>query len=92
MGDPRFVESVELAPAALIRDPAEAHIVLGLLESAGIPSILQPASEIEGASRRMGPEMTFGGPQKVMVHAHRLEEAQALIASTPAVGEDEEFS
>lgn len=89
MDDPRFLNDVELATAVLIHSPAEAEIVRGLLEASGIPSILQPASMIEGASRRMGPEMTFGGPQKVMVHAHRLEEAQALIASTPdADGEE----
>jgi len=90
MDDPRFVNDLELAVAALIHDPAEAQIVRGLLEASGVPCILQPASAIEGASRRMGPEMTFGGPQKVMVHAHRLEEAEAVIGSALAGSEDGE--
>lgn len=57
----------------------------GLLENAGIPSLLQQA----GLSVD-GPQLGFGlatrgfggGPQRVMVHARRAEEARALLAET----------
>jgi len=83
MDDPRFVGNVELVEAALVRNEMEAEMIRGLLESAGIPSIVQSAGMFEGARHGFGGVPVYGGAQKVMVHAHRLEEAEALIAGTP---------
>jgi hypothetical protein len=89
--DPRFVENPELVSAAFVRNEMEALMIRGLLESAGIPSILQAAGMFEGVRHGFGSGVpVYGGAQKVMVHAHRLEEAQALIAAAPA--EDGEVS
>jgi hypothetical protein len=60
-------------------------MIHGLLENAGIPSLLQQVGlNVDGpqlgfglATRGFG-----GGPQRVMVHAHRAEEARALLAET----------
>ena len=51
-------------------------MVRGLLESAGIPSIVQAAGMFEGTRQGFGGVPVYGGAQKVMVHAHRLEEAR----------------
>jgi hypothetical protein len=91
LGDPRFVDNAELAEAAFVRNEAEAEMVRGLLESAGIPSILQPAGMFEGVRHGFGSGVpVFGGAQKVMVHAHRLEDAQAVLAATLAEDDGEE--
>ena len=66
-------------------------MIHGLLENAGIPSLLQQV----GLSVD-GPQLGFGlatrgfggGPQRVMVHANRAEQASALLAET--LVEDEE--
>lgn len=85
MADPRFVANVELAQAAFVRNEGEAEMVRGLLESAGIPSILQAAGMFEGTRHGFGGGVpVYGGAQKVMVHAHRLEEAREVIAATLA--------
>lgn len=70
------------------RDAVEGEMVRGLLESAGIPSMLRPAGidwNRVATSILGGP----GRPQRVMVHAGRLEEARAVIADT-LVAEDED--
>ena len=72
MTDPRFVSEAELAAAAFVASEAEAEMVRGLLESAGIPSILQAAGMFEGTRHGFGGVPGYGGSQKVMVHAHRL--------------------
>lgn len=90
MDDPRFVGNVELVQAAFVRNEMEAEMIRGLLESAGIPSIIQPAGMFEGTRHGFGGVPVYGGAQKVMVHAHRLEEAETLIAET--LVEDEEVS
>jgi len=83
MDDPRFVGDAELVEAALVPNETEAEMIRGLLESAGIPSIVQAAGMFEGTRHGFGGVPVYGGAQKVMVHAHRLEEAEALIAGTP---------
>jgi hypothetical protein len=60
-------------------------MIHGLLENAGIPSLLQQVGlNVDGpqlgfglATRGFG-----GGPQRVMVHANRAEQARALLAET----------
>jgi len=83
MDDPRFVGNVELVEAAFVRSEMEAEMIRGLLESANIPSIIQAGGMFEGTRQGFGGVPVYGGAQKVMVHAHRLEEAKALIAGTP---------
>jgi hypothetical protein len=84
---------VELVKIAFARDRVEAELIQGLLENAEIPSLL----EQEGLSVD-GPQLGFGlatrgfggGPQRVMVHANRVEQARALLAETRV--EDEEIT
>ena len=88
MTHPRFVTNVELAQAAFVHNEVEAEMIRGLLESAGIPSLIQAAGLFEGTRHGFGGGVpVYGGAQKVMVHAHRLEEARELLEST--VTEDE---
>jgi hypothetical protein len=75
----------KLVKVAFARDRVEGEMMKGLLENAGIPSLL----EQEGLSVD-GPQLGFGlatrgfggGPQRVMVHASRAEQACALLAET----------
>ena len=78
---------MELVAAAYARNPLEAEMIRGLLESAGIPSILK-SEGIAGKHRESGLwNMVGGGSQQIMVHANRLDEARALLA-----GPEEEIS
>jgi hypothetical protein len=82
----------ELVKVAFARDRVEGEMIHGLLENAGIPSLL----EQEGLSVD-GPQLGFGlatsgfggGPRRVMVHANRADDARALLAET-LVAEEEE--
>jgi hypothetical protein len=75
----------ELVAVAFAKDRVEADLIHGLLENAGIRSLLQQAAlGVDGpqlgyglATRGFG-----GGPQRVMVHAVRADEARALLAET----------
>jgi hypothetical protein len=81
----------DLVGVAFARDRVEAEMIQGLLENAGIPSLLKQ----DGLSVD-GPQLGFGlatrgfggGSQRVMVHASRVEQASALLAET--LVEDEE--
>ncbi len=66
-------------------------MIRGLLSGAGIPSILQAAGLFERVRHGFGGVPVYGGAQKVLVHAERLEEAQAVIA-TAQTEEDEPLS
>jgi hypothetical protein len=85
-------ETGELVKVAFARDRVEGEMIHGLLDSAGIPSLL----EQDGLSVD-GPQLGFGlathgfggGPQRVMVHASRAEEARALLAETLVEGGEE---
>jgi hypothetical protein len=76
--------------AALVRvayanDAVEAEMMQGLLEGAGIPSLLEQVSlNVDGPQLGFAllPRGFGGGPQRVMVHEHRAEEARALIEET----------
>jgi hypothetical protein len=82
----------ELVKVAFARDRVEGEMIHGLLENAGIPSLL----EQEGLSVD-GPQLGFGlatsgfggGPRRVMVHANRAEEARALLSETLVADEEE---
>jgi hypothetical protein len=82
----------ELVEAALVGNETEGEMIRGLLGSAGIPSILQAAGLFERTRHGFGGVPVYGGAQKVMVHAQRLEEAQAVIAAALAEGEAGELS
>jgi hypothetical protein len=78
--------SDELVKVAYAGNRPEAEMIQGLLESAGIPSLLQ-------ALGVNGPNLGFGtlpnNPQRIMVHASQAERARALLADTPAaVGQE----
>ncbi|MFN8216230.1 MAG: DUF2007 domain-containing protein [Solirubrobacterales bacterium] len=80
----------DLAEVAFAKDPVQAEMLKGLLEGAGIPSLLEPTG-LSGLQLGLGRLYSGfgGGGQRVMVHAGRLEEARTLLAET-LVGEDEE--
>jgi hypothetical protein len=75
----------KLVKVAFARDRVEGEMIHGLLENAGIPSLLE-----ETRLNVDGPQLGFGlasqgfggGPQRVMVHAARAEQARALLAET----------
>jgi len=76
----------ELVGVALATDRAEAEMIQGLLESAGIPSVLQQVG-VDGPLLGVDWLNPGGGSQRVMVHASQSEEAQALLANSLADGE-----
>jgi hypothetical protein len=81
----------ELVRVAYANDGVEAEMMQGLLEDAGIPSLLEQVSlNVDGPQLGFAllPRGFGGGPQRVMVHAHRAEAARALLEETFA--EDEE--
>jgi len=59
-------------------------MIQGLLEGAGIPSLLrQVGLSVDGPRLGFGHLPGFeGGPQRVMVHANRAEQARILLAET----------
>jgi hypothetical protein len=74
-----------LVAVALGHDAVEAEMIKGLLENAGIPSLLQQAGmSVDGPMLGYGllPRGFGGGPQHVMVHARNAERARALLAQT----------
>lgn len=81
--------AAELVAVTMVGNEAEAEMVRGLLASAGIPSILRAAGMFEGVRHGFGGGVpVYGGAQKVLVHAHRLEDAQAVLEAT-LTGADE---
>lgn len=81
--DPTRLVSVAAAPNSF-----EAGLLRGLLEDAGIPCMVRP-SGVDGSQLGFGLLTEHGGPQQVLVHAARLEEARALLAEALAADEDD---
>ena len=83
-------EQGELVDVAFAKDPVQAEMLQGLLEDAGIPSLLQPTG-LSGLQLGLGRLYSGfgGGGQRVLVHAHRLEAARTVLAET-LVSDDEE--
>jgi Putative prokaryotic signal transducing protein len=82
----------ELVGVAFARDAIEAELIKGLLENAGIPSLLQQVGlNVDGPQLGFGllPRGFGGGPQRVMVHAEQAESAHALLAETLVENEAE---
>jgi len=79
-----------LAQAAYAEEPVEAEMIQGLLEGAGIPSILQSAGLNSGRLITGGARPGYAhGPQRVMVYEERVEEARAIVAKALADNEGE---
>lgn len=83
-------ERDELIGVAFASDRAEASMIQGLLESAGIPSAVQQLG-IDGPRLGFGLLNPGGGAQRVMVRSEQAEAARALLAGT-VVGAAEEWS
>ena len=64
----------------MVGSEAEGEMVRGLLETAGIPSILQAAGLFERVRHGFGGVPVYGGAQKVMVHADRVEQAREALS------------
>jgi Putative prokaryotic signal transducing protein len=80
----------DLVAVAFARDVTEAGLIKGLLENAGIPSLPRPAPLDGGGPLGLGSfDRGFGGgPQQVLVHASRADEARRLLAETLVEDED----
>jgi hypothetical protein len=76
----------DLVEIAFVGDEPQALMIQALLEEHGIPSLKQQVTP-------SGPLLGYGllnptaGSQRVMVHAHRAEEARAVLEE--ATGEDD---
>jgi Putative prokaryotic signal transducing protein len=81
----------ELVGVAHANDRVEAEMIQGLLEGAGIPSFLQHVG-IDGPQLGVGLLNPGGGSRRVMVHAHQVEEASALLAQTFTENEPENWA
>ena len=75
----------ELVEIAFVGNEYEGAVIQALLEENGIPS-LQERTGVVGEALGYG-ALTGAGPRRVMVHAHRAEEARALLAEAEAVAD-----
>jgi hypothetical protein len=81
-------EAEQLVGIAHANDRMEAEMIQGLLESAGIPSVLQHTG-IDGPLIGVSWLNPGGGSRRVMVRVDHSERAQALLAET--LVEDEQI-
>jgi hypothetical protein len=76
-----------LVEVAFAGDEVQAAMIQALLESNGIPSIQE---QVGPSGRQLNTVLLSpGGTRRVMVHAHRAEEARALLAKATAEGDQE---
>lgn len=91
MAPPADREGSELVPLIAARDAIEAGMIRGLLEERGIPCLARGVG-VDGPRLGVGLLPSDGGPQQLLVHAARFEEASAVLAETlvedPVPGED----
>lgn len=80
----------ELVGIAHADDRAEAEMIQGLLESAGIPSVLEHLG-VDGPLVGIGVLNPGGAPRRVMVRAEQSAEARALLAETLVESESEQM-
>ncbi|HEU5105039.1 MAG TPA: DUF2007 domain-containing protein [Solirubrobacterales bacterium] len=77
----------DLVEVAFVGDEVQAAMIQALLEQYEIPSLLQ---QVIPSGRQVGSlVLPPGGSQRVMVHAHRAEEARAILAEAETEGEQE---
>jgi hypothetical protein len=77
----------ELVEVAFVGDEPQALMVQALLEQHGIPSLQQQVTP-SGPQLGYGLMNPGGGARRVMVHAHREEEARALMGNAQLLGEE----
>jgi hypothetical protein len=78
-----------LVGVAFANNRAEGDMIQGLLNSAGIPSVLQQVG-IDGPRLGFGLLNPGGGSQRVMVRSDQAEAAQALLAEVVVPSESED--
>jgi Putative prokaryotic signal transducing protein len=77
----------DLVEVAFVGDEVEAAMIQALLEGNGIPSMHE---QVGPSGRQLSTSLLSpGGTRRVLVHAHRAEEARALLAEATAEGEQE---
>ncbi len=76
-------DGAELIGVAFANDRAEADMIQGLLDTAGIPSALQQTG-INGPQIGVGWLNPGGGSQQVLVRSDQAEAARALLKGTVA--------
>lgn len=81
----------QLVGVAHANDRIEAEMIQGLLESGGIPSVLQHVG-VDGPALGFGLLNPGGGSRRVMVRAKQSEEARALLAEALAEGEQVDWT
>ncbi|MGN6662838.1 MAG: putative signal transducing protein [Solirubrobacterales bacterium] len=77
----------DLVEVAFVENEFQGAVIQELLEEAAIPSLQQQTGPSGGqlGYAFLGPG---GGSRRIMVHAHRAEEARALLAKAEAEAED----
>lgn len=84
-------EGDDLVSVAFANDRAEGDMIKGLLESAGISSVLEQM-EVDGPRLGFGLLNPDGGSQRVMVRPAQAEAARALLGGTVVPSEAEDRS
>jgi putative signal transducing protein len=83
-------EVSDLVEVAFVGNEYEAAMIQALLEEQAIPSLQQQVGldgRQLGYGSLPGGVLAGGGSRRVMVHAHRAEEARALLAEALAEGD-----
>jgi hypothetical protein len=81
----------DLVGVAFANDRAEGDMIQGLLEGAGIPSVLQQIG-VDGLQLGIGLLNPSGGSRRVMVRSGQAEAARALLEEAVVPGEPEEWA
>lgn len=79
----------DLVSVAFANDRAEGDMIQGLLDGAGIPSVLQQTG-VNGPQLGFGLLNPGGGSQRVMVHPDQAEAARAMLGEAVASSEPED--
>jgi hypothetical protein len=87
--DPR--DEDDLVGVAYANDRVEAEMIRGLLESSGIPSVLQHFG-VDGPLVGIGLLNPGGGSRRVLVRANQAEQARVLLAETLQEAEQENWA
>ncbi len=77
----------DLVEVAFVGDEVQAAMIQALLEQHEIPSLQE---QVVPSGRQLNSVLlSLDGSRRVMVHAHRVEEARAVLADATAEGEQE---
>ena len=80
----------DLVSVAFATSRPEGDMIQGLLDSAGIPSVVRQVG-IDGPRLGFGLLNPSGGPQRVMVRSDQAEAARALLAEAVVTNEPEDW-